>query len=180
MSDPAPASAGFVEVEIRPAEPGDAQAINAIYNHYVVQSTCTWQYEPTPIQQRRQWLAEHDRPEHPVIVAHARGEVVGWGALSAYHAKPGYRYTVENSVYIAPQWQRKGLGRRLMEQLIALACQAQVRSIVAVISGDQAASIALHQRMGFVEVGRIPQCGRKFDRWLDVVYMQRLLAGGPR
>src|SRR5689334_18663581 len=104
-------------VLLRPAQRSDLAAINEIYNHYVLHSTCTYQEEPEPLSGRRQWFDRHGRA-HPVIVAELQGRVVGWGSLSPYHARSAYRRTVENSVYVHHQHHRRGIGTHLMQNLL--------------------------------------------------------------
>jgi len=159
---------------IRLATPADLQAINEIYNHYVLCSTCTYQEQPEPIESRREWFARHDR-QHPVTVAEIAGQVVGWGALSAFHARSAYRFTVENSVYVHHQHHGRGIGSAILKDLIDRARALGHRAIIAAIDADQALSIALHSRLGFEQVGRLKSVGLKFGRWLDVIYMELLL-----
>jgi L-amino acid N-acyltransferase len=159
---------------IRLAAEADLDAINEIYNHYVHRSTCTYQEESETMESRRLWLARHGEM-HPVTVALVEGRVVGWGSLSPYHSRCAYRYTVENSVYVHHEFQRRGIGGMLLEDLIGRARQVGHHSIIAAIDGEQSASIALHEKFGFQHVGRFSQVGFKFQRWLDVVYMQLLL-----
>ena len=159
---------------IRAAAPADLGAINEIYNHYVLHSTCTYQEEPESLQGRRQWF-EHHGDRHPVIVAEVAGQVLGWGSLSAYHARSAYRHTVENSVYVHYQHHRRGIGSRLLQELITRARELGHRAIIAGIDADQSASVALHAKFGFAEAGRLKQVGFKFGRWLDVTYMELLL-----
>jgi L-amino acid N-acyltransferase YncA len=162
------------ELRIRIAGPADLGAINDIYNHYVANATCTWQYAPMPDDERRAWLDEHDA-EHPVTVAELDGEVVGYGSLSVYNKREGYRFTVENSLYVHPQRQRLGIGRALLADLIERARALGHRTIIAGVSADQDASVALHRAAGFVQVARLAEVGFKFGRWLDVLYLQKML-----
>lgn len=162
------------DTSIRPATAADLDAIDAIYNHYVLHSTCTYQTEPETPEDRRAWFDRHG-PQHPVVVAEARGEVVGWGSLSAYHARAAYCHTVENSVYVRHDALRRGIGNALLEWLIARAKTIGHHTIIAGIDTEQAASIAFHARHGFTEAGRLREVGFKFGRWLDVVYLQLLL-----
>jgi L-amino acid N-acyltransferase YncA len=160
---------------IRPATEADLVAINDIYNHYVLHSTCTYQEEPETIESRRQWFNHHGE-KHPVIVTVADGQVVGWGSLSAYHARSAYRHTVENSVYVHHEHHRKGIGTHLLDQLINRARNLGHRAIIAGIDGEQTASVALHAKFQFEKVGHLKQVGFKFDRWLDVIYLELNLA----
>ena len=156
---------------IRLATESDLIAINDIYNHYVLHSTCTYQEESDSIEDRRRWFSHHGE-KHPVIVAVAEGAVVGWGSLSAFHARSAYRHTVENSIYVHHQHHRKGLGSLLLQELIARSRSLGHRVIIAGIDGEQTASVALHAKFGFEKVGHLKRVGFKFGRWLDVIYMQ--------
>ena len=162
------------EYRIRSATESDLAAINEIYNHYVLQSTCTYQEEPESLESRRQWLARHG-DKHPVIVAEAEGLIVGWGSLSPYHSRSAYRHTVENSVYVDRRHQGKGIGSALLKELISRGRSAGHQAIIAAIDADQPASIRLHAKFRFEEVGRFKRVGFKFGRWLNVVYMELLL-----
>jgi len=163
-------------ISIRPATEADLPAINDIYNHYVLHSTCTYQEELEPMESRLRWFHHHGE-SHPVIVAMADEHVLGWGSLSAYHARSAYRRTVENSVYVHHQLHRRGIGSLLLKDLIARSRALGHRAIIAGIDGDQAPSIALHTRFGFEKVGHLKQVGFKFGRWLDVLYMELILDG---
>lgn len=156
---------------VRPATEADLVAINDIYNHYVLHSTCTYQEEPESIENRRRWFSHHG-DKHPVIVAAAETEVVGWGSLSAYHPRSAYRHTVENSVYVHHQHHRRGLGSLLLQDLIVRSRGLGHRAIIAGIDGEQTASVALHAKFQFEKVGHLKQVGFKFGRWLDVIYME--------
>jgi phosphinothricin acetyltransferase len=159
---------------VRLARGDDLDAIDDIYNHYVLSSTCTYQYEPTQPQERLVWFHGHDE-RHPVTVAVADGEVVGWGALSWFRERAGYRLTVESTVYVRAGLHRRGIGRALLGDLIARARALGHRTIVAGVSLEQEASIGLHVGFGFREVGRMSEVGYKFGQWLDVVFLQLLL-----
>ena len=159
---------------LRDATEADLSAINAIYNHCVLTSTCTYQLTPETEEARRAWFAGRG-PRHPVIVAELDGAVAGWGSLSAYHKREAYAATVENSVYVSHLHQRRGLGTKIMEELIRRARAAGVHSIIAGVSADQEGSIALHRSLGFKDCGRMREVGSKFGRMLDVVYMQLMI-----
>jgi L-amino acid N-acyltransferase YncA len=156
---------------LRPATEADLAAINDIYNHYVLHSTCTYQEEPEPMDSRCAWFARHGE-KHPVIVVETRGQVTCWGSLSTYHARSAYRNTVENSVYVHHQHHRSGVGSMLLQELIGRAWKLGHHAIIAGIDADQAASVALHTKFGFVKVGQLKQVGFKHGRWLDVIYME--------
>jgi len=164
------------ELKIRIAALDDLPAIDAIYNHYVANATCTWQYEPSPPAERRAWFDVHGAA-HPITVAvdGSDGAIVGFGSLSVYNKREGYRFTVENTVYVRHDRQRRGIGRALLADLVERARTLGHHSIIASVSADQDASVALHRAAGFVEVGRMRELGVKFGSWLDCVYLQKLL-----
>ncbi len=159
---------------IRPARLPDVPAILAIYNHYVRESTCTYQLEEETLAQRKSWL-KNRKPEHAVLVAELGGVVAGWAALSPYSLRGAWRPTVEDAVYLRPDARRRGVGRVLLGELLAVAEKNGFRSVVARISAEQAGSLALHAALGFGEVGRMREVGWKFGQWLDVVYLQKML-----
>jgi phosphinothricin acetyltransferase len=161
-------------ITLRDARPDDLPSINAIYNHYVLTSTCTFQIEPETTEGRAAWFAGRGAA-HPVLVAEEDGEVIAWGSLSPFHRREAFAATAENSVYVHAGHQRRGLGSRLLEALLARGRASGLHVIVAAISSDQEGSVALHARHGFVEVGRLREVGRKFGRTLDIIYMQHLI-----
>jgi len=167
-------SASGSGLSIRPARLDDSEAIRAIYNHEVEHSTATFDLTPRTVEEQRAWLIERSGA-HVVIVAEVRGEVVGFGSLSRYKDRPAYNTTVENSVYVAPGHQGRGIGRALLLELLRLAGAHGFHTVVARIGHESTGSIAAHASVGFVEIGRELEVGRKFGRWLDVVVMQHLL-----
>jgi phosphinothricin acetyltransferase len=161
-------------VSIRLAERRDAEATRAIYNREVTASTVTFDMVPRTLDEQVQWIDEH-AGGHPAVVAEADGTVVGFGSLSPYRPRPAYATTVENSVYVDPEHQGRGVGRAILTELVRLAADHGFHSVVARIVGGHEASIALHAACGFTTVGVEREVGRKFGRWLDVVVMQRML-----
>lgn len=159
---------------IRLATAADLPAIHAIYNHYVLNSVCTYQDEVEPLSAREAWFAARG-PEHPVTVAERDRAVVGWGALSRFHARSAYRRTVENAVYVRHDQHRLGVGQALLADLIDRAGALGHHTIVALVDAEQSGSLAIHERFGFQHAGRLRQAGFKFGRWLDVIYLQKML-----
>lgn len=159
---------------IRTAMRDDAAAINDIQNHYVVNSTATFLTEPLTLAQRLAWL-EGRSPGHPVTVALADGAVAGWAALGDFRSRPAYRHTVEFSIYVRPDSHRRGIGRALLADLTARAASLGHHALVGGCCSESAAILALLEASGFSRVAHFPEVGRKFDRWLDVVFMQKLL-----
>jgi len=161
-------------VEIRLVERRDAEGVRVIYNHYVAESTALFDLVPRTLGAQIQWIDEHSGG-HPAVVAVVEGRVVGFGSLTAFRSRPAYATTVEDSVYLLPGFEGRGIGRRLLEKLVALAEAHGFHTVIARISGGNEASIALHEACGFELVGVEREVGRKFGRWLDVVEMQRML-----
>jgi phosphinothricin acetyltransferase len=161
-------------ISIRLASAGDLPAINDIYNYYVLNSTCTYQELPETLDDRKKWF-EHHGERHPITVAISDGKVVGWGSLSPFHARSAYRYSVENSVYLDHRFHRRGIGSAVLEDLIKRAKALGHHTIIAGADGEQTASLALHEKFGFVRAAHFKQVGFKFGRWLDVIYMQLML-----
>ena len=161
-------------MKIRPARESDLAAINAIYNHYVLHSTCTYQVTPETGEARLAWFRGHGE-NHPVTVAEVDGEVVGWASLNRYHPREAYARTVENSVYVRHDRHRRGIGRALLADLIGRARQLGHHTILAGISAEQEASIALHEVFGFQKAAHLRELGWKQGAWLDVVFLQLVL-----
>lgn len=161
-------------VWLRAATERDLERVNAIYNHYVMNSTCTWQETPSTEDERLVWWRERDG-RYPVLVAEADGAVVGFAAMGPYRPRSGYRYTAESTVYLQEDFRGRGLGRRLMLELLEAGRAAGFHTVVAGICTEHAESIRLHERLGFVEWGRLREGGFKFERWLDCVMMQKML-----
>jgi phosphinothricin acetyltransferase len=163
-----------VQPTLRLAIAADAEAVRGIYNAEVTETTVTFDLVPRSIDDQQRWLAEH-AGAHPAVVAEAAGEIVGFGSLSPYRSRPAYATTVEDSVYVHRGHRGSGVGRCLLDELVRLATAHGFHAIMARIVDGHAASIALHERCGFVLVGVEREVGRKFGRWLDVALMQRLL-----
>ena len=163
-------------ITIRPATEADLPGLLEIYNDAVLHTTATYDYEPRTLEQRRQWFEDHQRDNYAVFVAvDETGRIAGWSALNPYHARPGYRFTTENSVYIAADRRGQGIGKQLLEPLIDAARSRGLHVIIAAIDAINEASIRLHTRFGFEQVGHFKQVGFKFGRWLDVVYMEKII-----
>jgi len=160
---------------VRHVERRDAEALRAIYNLEVLESTVTFDIVPRSLEQQLAWIDEH-RGGHPAIVA-VNGEngVAGFASLSPYRPRPAYASTVENSIYVRRDLQSRGVGRRLLEELLSVGTAHGFHAVIGRIVGGHEASIALHAACGFELVGVEKEVGRKFGKWLDVVVMQRIL-----
>jgi phosphinothricin acetyltransferase len=160
---------------IRAAGEDDLEAITAIYNDAILTTTASWDDEIVTVENRRAWLAEHGTEPNVTLVAEVGGEVVGFAGYGRYREKAGYDLTVEHSVYLAPAARGLGLGTRLLTELVAAATERGIHVMIGGLSADNETSLRLHRRLGFVETARMPQVGMKFGRWLDLVFVQRIL-----
>jgi phosphinothricin acetyltransferase len=164
---------------IRPAKPADIPVIARIYAHAVKHGTASFELEPpdeTEIARRQRTLLDGG---FPYLVAEIEGAVIGYAYAGPYRPRPAYRFSVEDSVYVDPSAQRRGIGRALLQRLIEESERRGFRQMIAVIGDSaQAPSIELHRALGFRPIGTIENVGYKFDRWLDTVLMQRALGPG--
>jgi phosphinothricin acetyltransferase len=165
--------------DIRPAAEADLTFITEIYDEAVRHGTATFELTPPDIDEMRRRFTALQQTGFPYLVAVLADRVVGYAYAGPYRPRPAYRFTVENSVYLHPLVQHRGIGRQLLQRLIAESERRDYRQMIAVI-GDSAnaGSIALHLRCGFQMIGTHPHVGFKFGRWLDTVMMQRALGEG--
>lgn len=163
--------------EIRPARAADLPAVREIYNYYVANSTVTFDEDAMTLREWKQKYAMLQKLGMPFLVAESpSGQLLGYALVSPWKPKRAYRYTVEDSIYLGPAASGKGLGRALLGALIDASRAAGLKEILAVIADQGAeASIALHERFGFTEIGRMGRVGFKFDRWLGTVLLQKSL-----
>lgn len=164
---------------LRSARAADMAAIQAIYARHVLEGCATFELEPPSIDEMRARHAALVADGHPFLVAERDGQVVGYAYAGPYRARPAYRHTVEDSIYLASYAAGQGLGARLLQALLDACERAGFRQVIAVI-GDSAnaASVAVHRRAGFVPVGTMRAVGWKHGRWVDTVLMQRSLGSG--
>ena len=164
---------------LRAATREDLAAITAIYGHHVATGTASFELEPPSVDDMQERFDRLVAAGYPYLVAEdtAQGTVVGYGYLGPFRERPAYRYFAEDSIYLHPDHCGRGLGRQLLQTLIVAGTDAGFTQLVAFI-GDSAntPSIQLHRAVGFEQCGLLRQAGHKFDRWLDVVIMQRKLA----
>ena len=158
---------------VRPAAAaGDAGAIAEIYNHYVATSVITFEEVPVSLQEMARRIGEAGSASLPWLVAERQGKVAGYAYASPWKARSAYRFSVEVTVYVDPGRPREGIGRRLYEELLAALRARGIHSAFGVIALPNEASVALHERFGFVKVAHLREVGFKFDRWIDVGYWQ--------
>ena len=166
-------------ISIRDVDAADIGAIQRIYAHHVENGIATFETEP-PSHQEMLSRYHHIRSEGmPYLTAFHDGELLGYCYAGMYRARPAYRFTVEDSIYLAPAWQGHGVGRMLLQALIARCEAGPWRQMIAVISGEGSeASVALHRKLGFAHCGTLQAVGFKHQRWIDTVIMQRELGQG--
>ncbi len=160
---------------LRDAVEADLPGILAIYNHAVLNSTAIWNDTPTDLANRLAWLRDRRDKSYPVVVAEENGEVLGYASFGDFRPFDGFRISVEHSVYVAEAARGRGIGRRLVESLFGPARAIGKKVMIGGITGGNAASLALHAALGFVETGRMPGIGIKFGQRLDLVLVQKEL-----
>lgn len=160
----------------RRAVPGDAPAIAAIYAHHVRHGTATFDTVPPSVDDWIEKIAALDARGWPFLVAHADGDIAGYAYATQFRDRPAYARSCENSVYVRAAYHSRGIGTVLLDALCDAAPACGFHEMIAVISGGEAASVALHTKAGFRHAGRMERVGEKFGRLLDTVYMQRTLA----
>ena len=163
---------------IRDALESDLPAIRDIYNDAVLNTTAIWNEHPVDLANRQAWFNARQAQRYPILVSVENGEVTGYASFGDWRPFEGFRYSVEHSVYVRNDQRGKGLGPLLMQALIARARSAGKHVMVAAIESGNQTSIRLHERLGFVTTGQMPQVGIKFGRWLDLTFMQLALNPG--
>lgn len=156
----------------------DLPSILSIHNATIDDTTTTWSDAPETFEHRATWFADRRRAGDPVLVAVDDGDVVGFAAWAWFRGEgtwPGYRHTREHTIHVRASHQGRGVGRLLLSGLVDCAAETGVHVLIAAVDSANEASIGFHLRMGFVEVARMPEVGRKFDRWLDLVLLQRII-----
>ncbi|MFC9967652.1 GNAT family N-acetyltransferase [Nocardia ignorata] len=166
---------------IRDADKADLPTVLEIHNANIAESTAIWDTDQVDLDDRLTWFADRTAAGMPVLVAEIDGEVAGYASYGQWRPKTGYRYSVENSVYVGERFRRRGVATALLTELIARATDSgRVHAMIAAIESGNAASIVLHERFGFRVVGELPEVGHKFGRWMDLTLMQRLFPLEPR
>jgi len=160
---------------IRPAEEKDIVEILDIYNWSILNTTSVYSYIAHTLEMRKKWFEEKQTANHPVFVAETANKVVGFISYGPFRAWPGYKYTVEHSVHIDKDYRRQGLAGMLLKKLIESAKQNEVHAIIGVIDAANMASIKLHEQFNFKEVGHLKEVGYKFNKWLDLKFLELVL-----
>lgn len=164
-----------MQTTIRPAKIKDLPAILEIVNYNILHSTAVYDYDSKTLFDMEAWFTEKQEANWPVIVAVQDEEVMGYATYGTFRTKAGYRFSVEHSVYVSENHNGKGIGKQLLLELIALAKVGEFHTMIGGIDADNTGSIEFHKKFGFEDAGTIKQAGYKFDRWLDVKFMQLIL-----
>ncbi len=162
-------------ITLRDATATDMAAILPIYNDAVVNTTAVFDYTPRSLEAQLAWFTAKQEQQLPVLLAIEGDAVLGFASYGPFRPWPAYRHTVENAIYIAPERRGQGIGKRLLPALFARAQAAGMHAMIAGITADNAASLRLHAQLGFREAGRLTEVGWKFERWLDLVFMEKRL-----
>ncbi len=162
-------------VTIQTATEEDIPTLLEIYNDIIINTTAVWHEEPHTLAMRQEWCAMKKEQGFPVFTAMEDGKVIGFSTLGPFRPWFGYRYTVENSVYVATNSRGKGVAKLLMPPLIDAAKQLGLHAIVAGIEANNEASIELHKKFGFIEVAHFKEVGFKFNRWMDLKFLELIV-----
>jgi L-amino acid N-acyltransferase YncA len=157
---------------VRDARESDLPEILAIHNNAIAETTAIWDTELADLAEREAWFAARTTAGHPILVAEIEGRVAGYASYGQFRPKSGYRYSVENSVYVADSFQRRGVATALMTELLVRARKGGVHVMIAAIESSNTTSIVLHEKFGFAITGQLPEVGQKFGRWMDLTLMQ--------
>jgi len=163
-----------MEIRVRVATPADAAVICTIYNQGIEDRVATLETHLRTPEERRQWLATRS-PRHPVVVAEAGGEVVGWGSLNLYNPRKAYGYVADFSVYVERRWRGKGVGSTLLPRLIELAREHGFHKMVLSAFPSNEAGMALYEKFGFRTVGIMKEMGKLDGKWVDTILMEKIL-----
>lgn len=163
-------------MKIDPATLSDSAPITAILNDAILNTTAVWYDQPKAEADMTAWLESRTLSGLPVLVARESGAVLGYASYGPFRPWPGYSQTVEHSVYVSAAARGQGVGTALLRSLMDEARAARIHVMIAGIEAENTASLAVHRRLGFLETGRLPEVGRKFDRWLTLVFLQKTLS----
>jgi len=163
------------DLVMRPYRPEDIPAVTRIYGHYVRETVITFETAEPDEAEMASRFATVAAKGHPLLIGEIGGEIVGYAYASTYRPREAYRFTCEDSIYLAPDAVGRGFGTMMLGRLIEESSKAGLKQMLAVITAERENSIRLHARHGFRMIGRYEALGYKFDRWLDIVHMQRAL-----
>jgi phosphinothricin acetyltransferase len=162
-------------MNVRYATQNDLPQMLEIYNEIIANTTAVFQYDPHTLNMRKEWFEKKQQEGYPVFVAEENNVVVGYSTIGQFRNWQAYKYSVENSVYVKAGYRGKGISKLLIQPLINAAKEMGMHTIIAGIVADNEASLALHKQFGFVEVAHFKEVGYKFDRWLDLKFLQLMV-----
>jgi L-amino acid N-acyltransferase YncA len=166
-------------MEIRHAIEADLPGILVIYNDVIANSTAVYTEQPVSLENRREWFQSRLASGFPVVVATDETGVMGFASFGDFRAWPCYRYTVEHSIHVHQDKRGKGIGKQLLNELIIRAIEMKKHAIVGGVDSSNEASLRLHEGLGFKRVAHFKEVGRKFERWLDLIFVELILPGAP-
>ncbi|NRA12899.1 MAG: N-acetyltransferase family protein [Crocinitomicaceae bacterium] len=161
-----------MEIQIRPAQVSDVSAILEIFNYEIKNSTVVYHYDERSYEEQLQWLADKNQAGMPVLIAEQDNKILGFGTYGIFRPWEGFKFSVEHSVYVDKNSRGGGIGKSILSKLIQIAKNNKLRIMIAGIDASNEKSIQFHEQFGFYEVGTFREVGFKFDRWLDVTFMQ--------
>ncbi|MGC4034843.1 MAG: GNAT family N-acetyltransferase [Chitinophagaceae bacterium] len=164
-----------MNLKIRIATENDLQQMLSIYNDIILHTTAVYDYEPHTMEMRKEWFDTKEKQGFPVFVAEENGVILGFSSIGPFRAWAGYKYSVENSIYVKNDCRGKGVGKLLLQPLIDATKELKMHTIIAGIDATNEASLRLHKLFGFEEVAHFKQVGWKFDRWLDLKFLQKIV-----
>lgn len=164
-----------MSVKIRQANQDDMPSVLEIVNYEILNTTAIWDYDTRNLAEQEAILKEKNDKNFPFLVAEKDGKIIGFGTYGTFRFKIGYRFTVEHSVYIHKDYHGNGAGSLLLKELIEIAKTQNLHTMIGVIDSENLGSIAFHKKLGFKEVGHIKETGFKFNRWLDSIFVQKIL-----
>ncbi|WP_119304287.1 GNAT family N-acetyltransferase [Dongia deserti] len=162
-------------MDVRDANESDLAAMLAIYNDVVLTTTAIYDYQPRSSEQQLAWFRAKRDQDLPVLVAESDGAIAGFASYGPFRPWPAYLYSVENSVYVAADWRGRGIGSLLLPAIIQHAADRGLHTMIAGIDATNEASLRLHRKFGFEPVAQFREVGWKFERWLDLTFLQRML-----
>lgn len=168
----------FMSYIIRSATEQDLPQILNIYNAEILNGVATWNEQPYDLEHFQKWLKQLEQQNFPVLVVEdsAQNKISGYADYASFRNFSGYKYSIEHSVYVSPEYAKQGLGKQLMQHLIEHAKNNKMHVMIAGIDHENISSIELHKKLGFVKTGYMPQVGQKFGKWRDLVLMQLMLS----
>jgi L-amino acid N-acyltransferase len=166
-------------IKVRMASPEDLPAMLEIYNDVILHTTAVYDYQPHTLEMRKVWYEAKQQAGFEIFIAEEFKKLIGFSSYGPFRAWAAYQYTVENSVYVSSDQRGKGVGKRLLAPLIQAAQNKGMHTLVAGIDDTNLASLRLHAHFGFKEVARFKEVGYKFDRWLNLIFLQLMLSSNP-